>query len=385
MGCTACLVKGTNGKPNGCKSNGYCASGGCNKLNTYNWLSDIPDYGNGAFDVVEISFNGGSRKGFYRKKEETQVETGDLVMVKSQFGNDLGEVTLSGELVQWQMKKKKVKDNEKIDHVVRKANSRDLEKYKDAKQREADFLTKSRAIARNLKLDMKIGAVEIQADKKKSTFFYTAEDRVDFRELIKEYAKLFKTKIEMRQIGLRQEAAKIGGIGSCGRELCCSTWLTDFKSVSTASARYQNLAINQAKLSGQCGRLKCCLNYELDTYMDAIEEFPQNADILKIQVGDAFLQKTDIFKRIMVYSYSDRSKYYKLGIERVNEILELNKKGEKPEELVTEIEIVDEPGYEDTVGELTLEVLEKTSRKRKNKQRKNRNRPNRGNRGNQRK
>jgi cell fate regulator YaaT (PSP1 superfamily) len=385
MGCTVCLTKKPGSKPKGCKSNGYCQSGGCNKLNTYNWLADLPDFGSQVHDIVEISFNKGSRKDFYRKRPGIRVDTGDVVVVESQFGNDIGEITLSGELVGLQMKKKNKRSKNQLKHVIRRANDRDLEKLKEAKRKENEIMIRARAIARTLKMNMKIGAVELQADGRKVTFYYTAEERVDFRELIKEYASAFKTKIEMRQIGSRQEAGKIGGIGSCGRELCCSTWLTDFKSVSTAAARYQNLAINQAKLSGQCGRLKCCLNYELDTYMEALLVFPENADKLKTQNGTAFLQKTDIFKKEMVYCYKTRLKYYKLSVDRVKEILEMNKQGKLPEELIDYEKVEIEIGFEDTVGQLTLETLEKTSRKRRNKRRKknkNKNR-NRGQGGNQ--
>jgi cell fate regulator YaaT (PSP1 superfamily) len=381
MGCTVCLTKKTGSAAKGCKSNGYCQSGGCNKLNTYNWLADLPDFGSQVHDIVEISFNHGSRKDFFRKRPGIRVVTGDVVVVESQFGNDIGEITLSGELVNLQMKKKNRRQKNQLKHVIRRANDHDLENLKAAKRRENEIMIKSRAIARIMKMNMKIGAVELQADGKKVTFYYTAEERVDFRELIKEYASSFKTKIEMRQIGSRQEAGKIGGIGSCGRELCCSTWLTDFKSVSTAAARYQNLAINQAKLSGQCGRLKCCLNYELDTYVEALQVFPENAEKLKTQNGTAFLQKTDIFKQEMVYCYKTRLKYYKLTVDRVKEILEMNKKDKLPEELIDYEKVEVEIGFEDTVGQLTLETLEKTSRKRRNKRRKkNKNRNQGGNR-----
>jgi len=264
---------------------------------------------------------------------------------------------------------------------LRVANERDMEKLQEARGLERNTMVKARVMARTLGLDMKIGDVEYQGDKRKATFYYTAEGRVDFRELIRLFAKDFRVKIEMRQIGARQESARIGGLGSCGRELCCSTWLTDFKSVSTAAARYQNLAINQSKLSGQCGRLKCCLNYELDSYMDALEHFPKQADSLKTEVGKAVLIKTDIFKGLMFYVYTDqnrRGKFYPLTLDRVKEILELNKKGEVPADLVdlhSLIDLGDEPEVDydadDLVGVIELPPEER--KRRKNRRNRNRN------------
>ena len=370
MGCATCATKDGSGAPAGCKSNGHCATGGCNKMNTYDWLNDIPMIGEEVFDVVEISFKGGSRKDFYRKKPGMHFDTGDLVAVEAQFGYDIGQITLSGELVKLQMKKKAINESAELPFVLRRANERDLDRYEKGMAMEKEAMLHARVISRSLGLAMKIGDVEYQGDLKKATFYYTADDRVDFRELIKLYAKEFRVKIEMRQIGARQEAGRIGGIGSCGRELCCSTWLTDFKSVSTSAARYQNLAINQAKLSGQCGRLKCCLNYELDTYMEALLIFPNNADVLKTKEGEAYLQKTDIFKNLMFYTYPHKMKYYKLTVERVKEVLEMNKNGNFPEDLASddepEVEISD---YEDTVGQITLEVLERRDKKKKKKRR----------------
>src|SRR5687767_10407789 len=270
MGCSNC-GSASGGKPNGCKSNGGCSTGGCNRMNTYDWLRNLPiadteDY----CPVVEISFNQGSRKDYYRNTTLQLYEKGDLVCVEGVSGFDVGEVSLTGEIVRLQMKKRNVKeDNPDMKKVLRRATDRDIDIRDQNKAREPEAVIRSRAIARQLKLDMKISQVEMQADGRKATFFYIADGRVDFRELIKIYASEFRVKVEMRQIGARQEAGKVGGIGSCGRELCCATWLTDFKSVNTNAARYQNLSINQTKLSGQCGRLKCCLNYELDTYLDA--------------------------------------------------------------------------------------------------------------------
>src|ERR1700748_398856 len=334
MGCSNCGTS-KGGKPSGCKSNGGCSTGGCNRLNVHDWLANLPfsDPESGC-RIVEVSFNQGSRKDFYRNATTLLFEKGDMVSVEGVSGFDVGEVTLTGELVRLQLKKKGVEEkNPEIKKVLRKANDKDLEIMQQNKGRERDALIRSRAIARQLKLDMRMSEVEIQADGRKATFFYIADDRVDFRELIKLYAGEFRLKVEMRQIGARQEAAKVGGIGSCGRELCCSTWLTDFKSVNTTAARYQNLSINQSKLSGQCGRLKCCLNYELDTYLDALQNFPEHAEHLETIKGVAHLQKKDIFKNLMWYSYSDNNKQYPLTITRVKEIQKQNKLGQKAEEL----------------------------------------------------
>lgn len=380
MGCAGC-GSSANGKPAGCNSNGNCSSGGCNRLNVFNWLSDIPisDLGK-PFPIMEVSFSHGSRKEFFRNNSHHIFSKGEYVVVEGSSGFDVGEVSLTGELVKWQMKKKNVKEeNPNIKKVLRPAGAQDIELFERAKSVEKEILVRSRAIARSQNLEMKITEVEVQADSKKIAFYYTADARVDFRELIKIYASEFKAKIEMRQIGARQESAKIGGIGSCGRELCCSTWLTDFKTVNTTAARYQNLSINQAKLSGQCGRLKCCLNFELDTYMDALKNFPQNADKLEMATGMAYLQKKDIFRNLMWYSFSGSNKQYPLTIERVNEILALNAKGVKPEDLqATEVrsrrfnddaDAKADMGFVNDVGQLSLNALNSSNRRKKgNKQ-----------------
>ena len=261
MGCGNCgsggCSTGSNGTPAGCGDKGHCATGGCNKLNTFDWLShiDLPEHG--AMDVVEVGFKQNARKEFFRRPHYMHLNTGDYVVVESTAGSfDIGRVSIAGELVRLQMKKKRVRENAVMPNILRVANERDLERLNEARGMEKDTLVKARAIARSLNLDMKVGDVEYQGDKRKVTFYYTADGRVDFRELIRIYAKEFKVKIEMRQIGARQESARIGGIGACGRELCCSTWLGDFRSVSTVAARYQNLAINQAKLSGQCWKAR---------------------------------------------------------------------------------------------------------------------------------
>ena len=397
MGCGSCGIK-----PNGCKSNGGCNTGSCNRLNAHDWLYNmpVPDI-DSSCKVIEVSFNNGSRKDFFRNVTLQQFEKGDMVSVEGVSGFDVGEVSLTGEIVRLQMKKRNVKEeNPEMKKLLRRSSDRDLEIWKQNKAREPQAIVRSRAIAKQLRLEMKISEVEMQADGRKATFFYIADGRVDFRELIKVYAGEFKLKVEMRQIGARQESAKVGGIGSCGRELCCATWLTDFKSVNTAAARYQNLSINQTKLSGQCGRLKCCLNYELDTYLDALQGFPDNCDTIQVTKGTANLIKKDIFRNLMWYMLPDSTKQYPLTIERVRKIKSLNSQGITPEELEA-VELTSskpqevEPEFVDVVGHISLRSLEKTDKKRKqqNQQRQQQqksqqkqqgNQPNRqGNQGNQ--
>lgn len=336
MGCTNCSYD-SKGTPKGCGDKGHCSSGSCNKRNTYDWITTLELDDPMEFNMVEVSFKKGSRKDFFIKKNHLQCITGDMVLVESASGYDVGRVTLSGDLVRVQMKKKRVAQDRITQSVIRKANYRDLQKLEEARSLEKDAMVKARAISRSLGLEMKVGDVEYQGDKRKATFYYTAEGRVDFRELVRSYAQAFKVKIEMRQIGARQESARIGGIGACGRELCCSTWLSDFKSVTTTAARYQNISINQTKLSGQCGRLKCCLNYELDAYMDALSDFPRRADKLKTKKGSASLIKTNIFKGLLFYSYDDpmlRGPMVSLTKDRVKEIQALNKEGSYPDDLM---------------------------------------------------
>lgn len=372
MGCTSC---GT-GKPNGCKSNGGCSTGGCNRLNVHDWLANLPiDDVENACRIIEISFNQGSRKDFYRNNTMNIFSKGDIVAVEGVSGFDVGTVNLTGELVRLQLKKKRVDENShEIKKILRLASDNDIAKWKETKSREREVLIKSRAIARQLNVDLKMSEVEIQADARKATFFYIADERVDFRELIRIYATEFKVKVEMKQIGARQEAGKVGGIGSCGRELCCSTWLTDFKSVNTNAARYQNLSINQTKLSGQCGRLKCCLNYELDTYLDALQYFPENADVIELTKGRAFLVKKDIFRNLMWYSMADTTKHYPLTIETVKKIIVQNKEGIKPEFLET-VEVISgkpkevEPEFVDVVGQISLKSLDKNNRNKRSNDR----------------
>lgn len=371
MGCTSCGTA-TGGKPGGCKSNGGCSTGGCNRMNTYDWLHNLPIADiDSSCKVIEVSFNKGTRKDFFRNPTLQQFEKGEMIAVEGVSGFDVGEVSLTGEIVRLQMKKRNAReDNPEMKKVLRIATDRDIDIMKQNKAREPEAVIRSRAIAKQLKLDMKISQVEMQADGRKATFFYIADGRVDFRELIKVYASEFKVKVEMRQIGARQEAGKVGGIGSCGRELCCSTWLTDFKSVNTAAARYQNLSINQTKLSGQCGRLKCCLNYELDTYLDALQHFPDNCDQIQVAKGNAYLIKKDIFKNLMWYTLPDSTKQYPLTIERVLKIKSQNRQGIIPEELEA-VEVTSnkpkevEPEFVDVVGQISLRSLEKADKKRK--------------------
>ncbi len=372
MACGSC---GT-GAPGGCQSKGSCSTGSCNRMNVHDWLANLPfaDPESGC-RIVEVSFNNGSRKDYFKNTTLHYYHKGDMIAVEGVNGFDVGMVNMTGELVRLQLKKYKIDESSpEIKKVLRRATDIDLAKMEENKAREAQVLIRSRAMARHLNLELKMAEVEVQADGKKATFFYIADDRVDFRELIKLYAGEFKVKVEMRQIGARQEAGKVGGIGSCGRELCCATWLTDFKSVNTNAARYQNLSINQTKLSGQCGRLKCCLNFELDTYMDALQFFPTDADTLETAKGRAFLVKKDIFKNLMWYSMAGGGNHYPLSLETVKKIKAQNRDGIKPEELeVAEVatskpkEI--EPEYADIVGQISLKSLEKTTRKRRDKER----------------
>jgi len=330
MGCACGTKKGE--KVGGCDNNGACGTGGCNKMNVFDWLSNMSMPGDDKFDVVEVRFKGG-RKDFYRNTERIPMTTGDPIVVEVPNGHHIGYVSLQGELVRLQMQKKKVANDHEIKKIYRIAHQRDLEKHEEVKKRELPTLYRGREIIKQYNLGMKLSDVEYQADNTKTTFFYSAEDRVDFRELIKALAAEFKVRVEMRQISLRQEAGRLGGIGVCGRELCCSTWLGDFKNVATSAARYQNLSLNPSKLSGQCGRLKCCLNYELETYMEALEHIPKVEGPLLTERGEATLQKTDIFRKIMWFGFREDNTWYPVNVARVNEILSLNREGKKPASL----------------------------------------------------
>jgi len=381
MGCGSCSTGG-GCSPAGCKSNGSCLTNGCSKLDVYDWLShmDMPTNYK-PFPVIEVKFKG-SRKEFFLNSDNIYLEAGELVVVETATGGyDVGHVSVTGELVRMQMTKRRVKEADVAKKIYRKATVADVEKWKAAKDLEWETMHKSRKLALELNLSMKLSDVDYQGDKTKATFYYTAEGRVDFRELIKKMAEQFRIRIEMRQIGMRQEASRLGGIGSCGRELCCSTWLTDFKTVSTSAARYQNLSLNTLKLAGQCGKLKCCLNYELDTYMDALKHIPDNVNVLRTEKGDARLQKTDIFKKLMWFSYPREESWIPLPINRVKEIQQQNKEGIIPADLgeLAELEnkfIKDkEPDYENVVGQDSLTRLDerRNNTKKKNKNRNSRN------------
>ncbi len=303
-----------------------------------------------------------------------------MVVVEPSTGSyDVGHVSLTGELVRLQLKKNNVTPEMVTKKIYRKPNEMDVEKYNAAKDLEWETMHKARKLALDLGLSMKISDVDYQGDKTKATFYYTAEGRVDFRELIKKMAESFRIRIEMRQIGMRQEASRLGGIGSCGRELCCSTWLTDFKTVSTSAARYQNLSLNTLKLAGQCGKLKCCLNYELDSYMDALKDIPNNIDRIETQKGVAYLQKTDIFKKMMWFSFPGAENWIAIPVQQVKELVEMNKQGIKPEAISSAVdndEVREEKNinydYENVVGQDSLTRLDdRNKRKKKRKSKSN--------------
>jgi len=375
MGCASCGVT-KNGVPQGCGDKGHCTSGSCNKKNTFDWLTTLDIKDPMSYGMVEVSFKKGNRKTFFLNPEYSNAITGDMVVVESSNGYDVGRISLSGDLVRLQMKKVNFDESKVIYKIIRIANRRDLEKLDEARGSEKRIMIKARQIARTLDVDLKIGDVEFQGDKRKATFYYTADGRVDFRELVRMYAKEFRVKIEMKQIGSRQESSIIGGIGTCGRELCCSTWKSDFQTVTTTAARYQNLAINQTKLTGQCGRLKCCLNYELDTYIDALSDFPKKADVIRLANGRANLVKTDIFKGIMYYGVQKnniRGPLVALHKDQVKKIIELNKSGVEIEDINTfKEEVIIKPEEEelewaDVTGEIVLPEVKRRKKKRNNK------------------
>ncbi|SEM75218.1 Cell fate regulator YaaT, PSP1 superfamily (controls sporulation, competence, biofilm development) [Chryseobacterium taichungense] len=311
---------------NGCENVNTC--GNSYKLSVFDWLSNINNPAPNRCDFVEVRFKN-DRKSFYKNVNNIPLHIGSVVTVESSPGHDVGVVSLTGELVKIQMKKKKFSE-ESVQKIYRLANQKDLEVWQEARKKEENVKIEARKIAHRLGLEMKITDVEYQGDASKVTFYYTADNRVDFRQLIKDYAGAFRTKIDMKQIGFRQEAAKVGGIGSCGRELCCSTWLTDFRSVNTNVARYQQLSINPQKLAGQCGKLKCCLNYELDSYLDALSNFPSSSTTLDTEKGRAFCIKIDVFKKKMWFAYVENSiAWYDFDIELVKKLIAKNKRGEK--------------------------------------------------------
>ena len=376
MGCNSCSTN-SSGVPNGCKSNGSCSSGSCDKLTVFDWLSNMAlPSGEKPLDIVEVRFKNG-RKHFFRNVNNFQLTVGEVIAVEGSPGHDIGTVSLTGELVRVQMKKKKIaEDSEEIKKIYRKASVRDIEVWQAARDKEVETQRRGREILGRLGLKMKLSDVEYQGDGNKATFYYTAEDRVDFRQLIKDLASAFSIRVEMKQVGLRQEAARLGGVGSCGRELCCSTWLTDFRKVNTASARYQQLSLNPQKLAGQCGKLKCCLNFELDSYLDALKAFPKSDVVLETERGRAYFVKMDIFKGLLWYtSKEEGSKWFKLTLEQVQEIIALNKAGEKGatlEELESETVIETKIDFENVVGQDSLTRFDKpkTNKRRKNNRKK---------------
>lgn len=384
MSCNSCST-GKDGQPRGCKNNGTCGTDSCNKLTVFNWLSNMSLPSNQKpFDCVEVRFKN-SRKHFYRNTENLSLSIGDIVATEASPGHDVGIVTLTGELVRVQMKKKKISpDSEDVKKIYRKASQKDIDVWSKARDREEQIKKRSRELAIALGLEMKISDVEFQGDASKATFYYTAEERVDFRQLIKDMAKAFSIRIEMRQIGFRQEAARLGGIGSCGRELCCSTWLTDFRSVNTAAARYQQLSLNPQKLAGQCGKLKCCLNFELDAYLEALQEFPKSDVKLYTDKGVAVCQKTDIFKGHIWYAYEGEwMNWHKLTTDQANEIIELNKAKKKVISLEEyALELIEEDtktDFENVVGQDSLTRFDKKptrNRKRRGAQNKKKRRNN---------
>ena len=371
MACGSCGT-GEDGKPKGCKSNGSCTTGGCEKLSVFDWLSNmtLPN-GEAPFNIYEVRFKNG-RKHFFKNTEKLTISMGDVVAVEGSPGHDIGIISLGGELVKVQMKKRKVSfDSEEVKKIYRKASQRDIEVWEKARSRELETQKRGREILGRLGLKMKLSDVEFQGDGNKSTFYYTADTRVDFRQLIKDLAGAFSIRVEMKQVGARQEAARLGGIGSCGRELCCSTWLTDFRKVTTTAARYQQLSLNPLKLAGQCGKLKCCLNFELDTYLEALNAFPKQEKVLKTEKGDIEFVKMDIFKKLLWYTYKEnRSKWFKLTLQQVQEIIDLNKNNEVSislEELESELESVVTVDFENVVGQDSLTRFDVPRKRRRNR------------------
>lgn len=370
MACTSCSTS-DGGSPKGCKNNGTCGTDSCNKLTVFDWLSNmsLPN-GEAPFDCVEVRFKNG-RKEFFRNTEKLTLSMGDIIATVASPGHDIGIVTLTGELVKIQMKKKGANYNgNEIPKIYRKASQKDIDIWSAAREREEPMKVRARELAIQHKLEMKISDIEFQGDASKATFYYTANDRVDFRMLIKDFAKEFSTRVEMKQVGFRQEAARLGGIGSCGRELCCSTWLTDFRSVNTSAARYQQLSLNPQKLAGQCGKLKCCLNYELDTYMDALKGFPDFETKLVTEKGDAICQKQDIFKGLMWFAYTNNfSNWHVLKIDKVKEIMAENKLKNKVsalEDYAIEIIQETEKDFNNAMGQESLTRFDQPKKSKRN-------------------
>tara|TARA_R110002073_G_scaffold103234_2_gene233717 strand:+ start:15620 stop:16894 length:1275 start_codon:yes stop_codon:yes gene_type:complete len=382
MACGSCGT-GEDGVPRGCKSNGNCGTGTCGsgseKLAVFDWLSNMTlPSGEAPLNIFEVRFKNG-RKHFYKNPENLAISMGDVVAVEGSPGHDIGIVSLAGELVKVQMKRRRVFfDSEEVKKIYRKASQKDIDVWQKARDRELETQKRGREILGRLGLKMKLSDVEYQGDGNKATFYYTADTRVDFRQLIKDLAGAFSIRVEMKQVGARQEAARLGGVGSCGRELCCSTWLTDFRKVTTTAARYQQLSLNPLKLAGQCGKLKCCLNFELDTYLDALDNFPKQETVLKTEKGDAEFVKMDIFKKLLWYTYKEnRSKWFKLNLDQVLEIIELNKNKELGiplEEYESEIQEIVKVDFENVVGQDSLTRFDAPKKIRRNNRNRNRGR-----------
>lgn len=368
MACTSCSTS-DGGAPKGCGNKGSCGTDSCNKLTVFDWLSNmsLPN-GEAMFDCIEVRFKNG-RKEFYRNTEKLTLSIGDIIATEASPGHDIGIVTLTGELVKIQMKKKGVNYKGEVPKIYRKASQKDIDIWSNARDREEPMKVRARELAIAQKLEMKISDIEFQGDGSKATFYYTANDRIDFRMLIKDFAKEFSTRIEMKQVGFRQEASRLGGIGSCGRELCCSTWLTDFRSVNTSAARYQQLSLNPQKLAGQCGKLKCCLNYELDTYMDALKDFPEFETKLFTEKGMAICQKQDIFKGLMWFAYTDNfANWHVLKIEQVKEIIAENKLKNKVsslEDYAVEDNVAPEKDFNNAMGQESLTRFDQPKKKKR--------------------
>ncbi|MBE6292070.1 MAG: hypothetical protein E7091_06625 [Bacteroidales bacterium] len=360
-------------KTNGC--DGICCQG-CGRqdkqLNVFDWLVDVP--GNiDATDYVEVQFKN-TRKGYYLNSNKIPLQKDDIVAVEASPGHDIGTVTLTGSLVSLQMKKARLKSDAEVRRVYRKAREVDMEKYYEAKAKEQDTMIRSRQIAKDLGLNMKIGDVEYQGDGNKAIFYYIADGRVDFRQLIKVLAEVFRVRIEMKQIGARQEAGRIGGIGPCGRELCCATWLTSFTSVSTSAARFQDISMNPQKLAGQCAKLKCCMNYEVDTYVEAMKRFPARDITLETLESTYYFFKCDILKREITYS-TDKSfaaNLVTISTRRAFDVINMNKKGMKPESLL-EDGASSEPQRVDLLDQDSVTRFDNAKKKKKKKKTSNKN------------
>ena len=362
------MACGTGGGCNGCS---VSEKRGCGTSSVFNWLAKVDDSKSNTYsDLVEVQFKM-NRKGYFQNTENINISAGDWVVVEGSTGHDIGKITLTGEIVNHQLNRKKIDTSkEPLKKIYRLAKETDIEKLQSSTELEDPTLKKAKLIIKNHKLEMKLVDIEYQGDGSKAIFYYTAEKRVDFRELIKEYSKTFSIRIEMRQIGVRQEAAMVGGIGSCGRELCCSTWMTEFPPVSTSSARYQQLSINPQKISGQCGKLKCCLNFELDSYLDSLKSFPKSKQILKTIKGDAKQIKIDVFKKKLYYVYKTKEPgIFELSLKKVIKIIEENKQGKKPlslEEFVVEKE-ENKVDFKNVVGQDNINRFDKKNKKSRNK------------------